>query len=339
MKKTSHDTWPWMLTGWIRFRIPSRVPFSIDTILTSSELRSGRSVSCSPPVPQFSNGSRSPGTRSPSAHRLCTLTPSSRTGRVRRSVRSSNCTARCDDSPLRRASARRVWLRVIVVKSAVADLDRDRSRQQRPARQPGGGLRRHLARSPRASLPDRSGPRRRCSPSPTTSPRGWARPAGRRCRAPAAAASRRGCRPPRGARADRPCARRPAVRCRVPAACGRSPGRRPTSASTGSCCRNGSTRSGLITVRPSGFFQPDAIFARNLFGATPADAVRPVSARMRSFSRRATVVAERLVPGVLGDVEVGLVERQRLDERRHLAEDREHRVRRRLVAGEVRAAR
>src|SRR5919197_3872178 len=50
-------------------------------------------------------------------------------------------------------------------------------------------------------------------------------------------------------------------------------------------------RSGLITVRPSGFFHPDAIFARNLFGATPADAVRPVSARIRSLSRRATFVA------------------------------------------------
>src|SRR5436309_13841243 len=50
-------------------------------------------------------------------------------------------------------------------------------------------------------------------------------------------------------------------------------------------------RSGLITVRPSGFFQPDAIFARNLFGATPADAVNPVSARIRSLSRRATGVA------------------------------------------------
>src|SRR5438445_8552793 len=50
-------------------------------------------------------------------------------------------------------------------------------------------------------------------------------------------------------------------------------------------------RSGLITVSPSGFFQPEAIFARNLFGATPADAVNAVSARIRSFSRRATVVA------------------------------------------------
>ena len=47
-------------------------------------------------------------------------------------------------------------------------------------------------------------------------------------------------------------------------------------------------RSGAMTVRPSGFLQPDAILARNLFGATPADAVRPVSSRMRSFSRRAT---------------------------------------------------
>jgi len=46
-----------------------------------------------------------------------------------------------------------------------------------------------------------------------------------------------------------------------------------------------------MTVSPSGFFQPEAIFARNLFGATPADAVRPVSARIRCFSRFATLVA------------------------------------------------
>src|SRR6516225_277662 len=45
-----------------------------------------------------------------------------------------------------------------------------------------------------------------------------------------------------------------------------------------------------MTVRPFGFFQPDAILARNLFGATPADAVKPVSARIRSFSRLATVM-------------------------------------------------
>jgi len=45
-----------------------------------------------------------------------------------------------------------------------------------------------------------------------------------------------------------------------------------------------------MTVSPSGFFHPDAIFARNLFGATPADAVREVDARISSLSRRATVI-------------------------------------------------
>ena len=49
-----------------------------------------------------------------------------------------------------------------------------------------------------------------------------------------------------------------------------------------------------------------------------------------AFSRRATSRAERLAPGVLGDVEIRLVERQRLDQRRHRAEDREHRLRRAL---------
>ena len=109
----------------------------------------------------------------------------------------------------------------------------------------------------------------------------------------------------------------------------------PHSASTWSCCRNGSTWSGLMTVRPSGFFQPDAIFARNLFGATPADAVSRVSSRMRSFRRFAHACRQRLAPLVLGDVQVRLVERERLDERRHLAKQREHRVRRGLVPREV----
>src|SRR2546430_14582009 len=45
-----------------------------------------------------------------------------------------------------------------------------------------------------------------------------------------------------------------------------------------------------MTVKPSGFFQPDAIFARNLFGATPADAVSCVSSRMRCLMRFATAV-------------------------------------------------
>jgi hypothetical protein len=43
-----------------------------------------------------------------------------------------------------------------------------------------------------------------------------------------------------------------------------------------------------MTVSPSGFCQPDAIFARNLLGATPADAVSPVASRIAPFSRSAT---------------------------------------------------
>ena len=98
----------------------------------------------------------------------------------------------------------------------------------------------------------------------------------------------------------------------------------PHSASTGSLCRNCSTRSGAITVRPSGFFQPEAIFARNLFGATPADAVRPVVVLDLCLDPLRDRLSERFAPGVLGDVEVRLVERQRLDQRRHATKDREH---------------
>ena len=65
----------------------------------------------------------------------------------------------------------------------------------------------------------------------------------------------------------------------------------PQSASTGSFCRNASTRSGAMTVSPSGFCQPEAIFARNLFGATPAEAVSSSSLRIVSFMRKAMFIA------------------------------------------------
>ena len=65
----------------------------------------------------------------------------------------------------------------------------------------------------------------------------------------------------------------------------------PHRASTGSFCRKASTRPGDTTVRPSGFCQPEAILARNLFGATPADAVSASSDRIRRFSSWATSVA------------------------------------------------
>ena len=55
---------------------------------------------------------------------------------------------------------------------------------------------------------------------------------------------------------------------------------------TGSGMRNRSTWCGLMTKQPSGLRQSEAIFARNLFGATPAEAVRFVSSRisLRIFS-------------------------------------------------------
>ena len=65
----------------------------------------------------------------------------------------------------------------------------------------------------------------------------------------------------------------------------------------------------------------------------------PVASRISALSRCATDSPERLSPRVLGDVEVGLVERQRLDQRRHRPEDGEDRLRRGPVARESPAAR
>ena len=109
----------------------------------------------------------------------------------------------------------------------------------------------------------------------------------------------------------------------------------PHKASTGSVWRKRSTRWGAITVRPSGFCHADAIFARNLFGATPADAVRPVRSLIAALIRTRDLAPERQLPRVLGHVEIRLVERQRLDPRRHRAEDLEHRLRRGAVLLEV----
>ncbi|CFW89275.1 Uncharacterised protein [Bordetella pertussis] len=66
----------------------------------------------------------------------------------------------------------------------------------------------------------------------------------------------------------------------------------PGTLRTGKGCRKSSTREGLITNRPSGLFQSEAILARNLLGATPAEAVRPVSSRIWRRMICATSVAE-----------------------------------------------
>ena len=110
--------------------------------------------------------------------------------------------------------------------------------------------------------------------------RGSARPADRRCRGRAAAAIR--ARLPTMPRSSSTgaTARPPASRCRAHAAARRSPGRRPRARRSAAPAESVSTRSGAMTVSPSGFCQPDAIFARNLLGATPADAVSPVASRI-----------------------------------------------------------
>ena len=52
----------------------------------------------------------------------------------------------------------------------------------------------------------------------------------------------------------------------------------PTAGGSAGSRRNAASWPGATSTRPSGFSRSDAIFARNLFGATPADAVRPTSA-------------------------------------------------------------
>ena len=91
-----------------------------------------------------------------------------------------------------------------------------------------------------------------------------------------------------------------------------------------------------MTVRPSGLFPARRDLREKLVGR---DARRRGQAGVgaNAFLQPARDRRrERLAPRVLRDVQVRLVERQRLDERRHLAEDREHGVRRGLVAREIR---
>ena len=78
-------------------------------------------------------------------------------------------------------------------------------------------------------------------------------------------------------------------------ALGPMPHSRPTSIGG----RSTSTLSGSITVSPSGLFMSEASLARNLFGATPTEAVRPVSEAMRCLRRMPISVAgpsSRMLP-------------------------------------------
>ena len=63
---------------------------------------------------------------------------------------------------------------------------------------------------------------------------------------------------------------------------------------TGRGARKATTASGSTITRPSGFRRSEAIFATNLLGATPADAVSPVPLRISSFMCRASAPASAI---------------------------------------------
>ena len=146
--------------------------------------------------------------------KLCTLTPSSRTGRTPASVLSSSCTARATISLLSRGRRGRGLAACDGREIRVADLDRHRPRQQGLARQPVGGVCRHLGDLRANGVEIGQVVRDTCSRCRTTWRRGGGRRADRRCRRRAGAASRRGCRRPPAAPGCRSCGRPRAARCR-----------------------------------------------------------------------------------------------------------------------------
>ena len=97
----------------------------------------------------------------------------------------------------------------------------------------------------------------------------------------------------------------------------------PQSRSTGSGWRKPSSSSGGTTSRPFGFATALATFARNFVRAMPTVIGSPTSSSTRRRSRAAISRAPR-EPFEPADVEERLVDREPLDERRRVLEDREH---------------
>ena len=114
---------------------------------------------------------------------------------------------------------------------------------------------------------------------------------------------------------------------RTPMRCSGSAVRAPTPQRTvaGNGCRKSSTWAAGTTSMPSGLQRADATLATNLVGATPTLHVS-ASSRDRALADPfgdhggAALGADRA-----GDVEERLVERQRLDQRGDVAQDRHHR--------------
>jgi hypothetical protein len=105
---------------------------------------------------------------------------------------------------------------------------------------------------------------------------------------------------------------------------------------TGSGIKNASTSSGWITKSPLGLRQSNATFAKDLLGATSADAFK-FSSWWDLFTNRACNKRGSWQAGlVFCNVQVRLVQRQWLDEVRVALENLLHAVRDRAVACEVR---
>ena len=110
----------------------------------------------------------------------------------------------------------------------------------------------------------------------------------------------------------------------------------PHSRPTGSGCRNASSSSGSTSSRPSGFATPLATFARSFVVAMPTVSGSPTCSRTAVRSRVA--ISKRRAGDRLqaADVEERLVDRDALDGRGGLLEDRLHRLARLDVGRESR---
>ena len=120
----------------------------------------------------------------------------------------------------------------------------------------------------------------------------------------------------------------PSVEMPRPLSARSAAGPSPGSRRSGSGARNAASSPGSTTTNPRGFRRSDAILATVLHVATPKETCRPrrgehAIADLLGDVARAAEAADRA-----RDVEKRLVERQRLDERRVVARDVEHRRRR-----------
>ena len=216
---------------------------------------------------------------------------------------------------------------VEVRKSASRTLMDDRTAGLAGAAQPGADLGGQGEHRCRGSPPGRRRRRRRWSPRRSTSPRARYSPGGgpgpRPARAGgAAAASPTAARsmPERGLGhvADGP---QPEPAQRLGGALAHAPQRRRPAAGAGTPAPG---RPGT-TIMPSGLARVEPSLATNFVDATPTEQVSRCSAATRAADqrRRSRPAAEQ--PRRAGHVEERLVDRQRLDQRGDVAEDRHHR--------------